>query len=147
SGTGSLLRRLVGQVTPGVVGVVVAPVRLEAAADGPAAIGSLVPGGKQAVQRVIDKDLTAVAVAVVADPPDVAVVAAVHVEIISDIENISDVSGIRVRAGRRQAACAGGHTAGLQARVVAESVGNCRRTATAANKARQSVIRIVRRRS
>src|SRR5262249_2538243 len=81
SGTGRLLRRLVGQVAPGVVGVVVAPVRLEAAADGPAAIGSLVPGGKQAVQRVIDKDLTAVVVAVVGDPPDVAVVAAVHVEI------------------------------------------------------------------
>src|SRR5262249_27695550 len=138
---------LVGEVAPGVVGIVIAPVGFESAHDGPAAVGPLVPGRKQAVQRVIGKDLAATVVAVVDDAPDVAVVAAAQMKVIGDVKNIPPVGGIGVRAVHGQAGGAGGHTAGLQALVVGERDGvSAEAGALAADESGQREVRPVTRR-
>src|SRR5262249_33277089 len=66
--------------------------------------------------------LVARVLAVVEDPPDIAVVPVAQVEVIGDVEDIALVGGNRVRAVRWQAGGAGSHATRLGALVVAEGV-------------------------
>src|SRR5262249_47282801 len=98
------------QVAPGVVTVAVAPVLGLAVDGGEGAVGARVLRGDKPVQRIVVEGLATSAVTVVGYPPDVAVVAAVQMEVVADGKDL---------VGGRQR---GFHGDRLQALVVAEPV-------------------------
>jgi len=112
-----------------VAAVAVAPVLGLAVYGGGGAVRSRVLCGEQAVQRIVGERLVAIAVAIVVNAVDVAVVRAAARGAVAGMKVIADrkdgLAGRRSRHGER-----------LETLVVAEAAGDGRRPAAAAQEAR-----------
>src|SRR5262249_31371240 len=75
--------------------------------------------GSDAIERIVAERLRARGHAIVGDAGDVSIVAGAETEVVREVENVPDVSGIGTRSGRSAGAFCR-DAAGLKARVVIE---------------------------